>query len=93
MSNPAFDLSRFTGRLENAAARYEELLELTPIGSETQEDWFHAHVALGGIYERLGRVDAARGVYERLIDRWKAADDNLVLLKAARSRLQVLVGK
>lgn len=78
------------GRPEEAAFRYEELLALAPFGMEEQEDGVRAFVALGGIYEKLGRVDAARALYERLIAQWSNGDDNLVLLKQARARLKTI---
>jgi tetratricopeptide (TPR) repeat protein len=78
------------GRLEDAAGRYEELLSMRPLGGEGQEVWVRAHVMIGDVYERLGRVDAARASYERLLTLWKNGDADLVALNEAKTRLAKL---
>ncbi len=45
------------------------------------------HQKLVHAKERLGKPDAARASYERLIALWKDADPDLVALKEARERL------
>lgn len=72
------------GRLDDAAARYEELLTDMRIGAEPQEQWLQAHVTLAGIRERQKRPADARALYERLIAHWKDAEPDVPLLKAAR---------
>ncbi len=81
---------RATGKTDDAVARYEELLRLAPIGLEEQEDAVEAHAALGALYERLGRVDQARALYEKLIAQWKDADADVVVLREVRARLKAL---
>ena len=78
------------GRLDEAAARYAELIERRPLGNEGQEDWFGAHVRLGELYERLGRSGDARRVYEQLLTTWKDGDRDLVARKEADNRLAAL---
>jgi tetratricopeptide (TPR) repeat protein len=75
-----------SGRLADAAKRYEELIALRPLGVEAQEDWVRAHVRLGEVYERLGKPDSARASYEQLIALWKDGDADLLALKEARDR-------
>jgi tetratricopeptide (TPR) repeat protein len=77
-----------SGQREEAALRYEQLLALAYFGGEEQEDGVRAFVALGGIYEKLGRADAARALYERLVAQWADGDEDLLLLKQARARLK-----
>jgi tetratricopeptide (TPR) repeat protein len=81
-----------SGRLEDAANRYEQLIASRRLGSEGQEQWLRAHVRVGELYERLGRPDAARQSYERLLGTWKNADADLVGLKEVKARLAKLNG-
>jgi len=74
-------------QLEPAAQIYEQIVARPQLGSEAQEHWVAAHVALGEIYERLGRHDEGRKLYTSLLEHWQGADPDLVLVKAARSRL------
>jgi tetratricopeptide (TPR) repeat protein len=62
------------GHLDVAAKRYEELLAAPRFGNESQELWFRSHATLGGVYERLGRMDEARRTYEALVKIWKDGD-------------------
>ena len=48
------------GNLNAAAKSYEEVIANRPFGLEAQENWMWAHVRLGEVYQRLGRLDAAR---------------------------------
>jgi tetratricopeptide (TPR) repeat protein len=79
-----------TGRVEDAIARYEELLKDRPFGYEGQQLWFDAHLALGRLYEQEHRPQDALRTYESLINRWKDADADLILLTDARARLSRL---
>jgi len=72
---------------DDAVARYTELIDHPMYIIEAQEDWFQAHVALGAIYERTGRSQDARRLYERIVDLWKDGDPDLVVLQTARRRL------
>ena len=73
------------GHLDDAAKRYEEVLAHTPLGTEAQEDWLQAHVALALIREKQGRRDDARELYDRLLAIWKDADPDAALLAQARA--------
>jgi len=75
------------GRWEDAIKQYEDLIAQHPVGYEGQEYWFRAHVQLGALYERVGRQDAARQSYERLLVLWKDGDADVVALKEAKARL------
>jgi eukaryotic-like serine/threonine-protein kinase len=78
------------GRVAEAIARYEELLQKSPFGLEAQEVWFQSHLALGRLYEHEKRYDAAMKLYTSLAQRWKDGDADLPLLKAVRDRLAKL---
>lgn len=81
---------RSAGRVDEAMRRYEELLRQRPLGREAQELWFQTHLELGRLYERTGQAMKARALYESLLDKWKEADDNLVLLRNIRDSLRKL---
>jgi tetratricopeptide (TPR) repeat protein len=76
-----------SGRTDDAVIKYEKLLNEPWLGNEAQEEWFEAHLALGRIYEQIGRGADARRLYERLIATWKDGDADVVLLKTVRARL------
>ena len=78
------------GQLEEAAKRYEEILARSDAGNESQEQTLNAQVRLAEISARLGRPDRARALCEAFLAQWKAADDDLVLLKDARKVLASL---
>jgi len=78
------------GRLEEAARRYEQFIDDVPLGSETQELWFRAHLRLAELRRRQGDVDRARALYQGVVDLWSDADDGLPLLQEARAGLAAL---
>jgi serine/threonine protein kinase/tetratricopeptide (TPR) repeat protein len=73
------------GRIPDAVGRYEDLIRVRPPASELQQVWIESQLALGGLYERIGRSDDAQRLYAMLVDRWKEADPDLPLLATARS--------
>jgi tetratricopeptide (TPR) repeat protein len=75
------------GRSQDAIGRYEDLIHVRPPATELQQVWLDSHLALGGLYERTGRADAAQRLYATLVDRWKDADPDLPLLATARTGL------
>jgi tetratricopeptide (TPR) repeat protein len=93
MDEPLGRALRAAGRLEDAAARFEAVIAAWEFGNEAQGRDAPAHVALGAVYEQLGRPARAREVYEQLLARWKEGDDTLVTLKTARARLRALAAK
>lgn len=78
------------GQLEDAAKRHEELLARNAAGNESQGQWLTARVRLAGIDARIGRNDRARALCGALLEQWKSADDDLILLKDARKTLAIL---
>ena len=77
-------------RLEEAVASYIEFLREQPLGGEAQEDWLAAHVRLGDLYRRLGRVAEARAQYDALLALWKDGDADLVWRRQAAAGLAQL---
>jgi eukaryotic-like serine/threonine-protein kinase len=78
------------GRLDEAVARYEELIAWRPLGNEGQEDWLRAHVRAGELYERLGRAGDARRTYEQLLTIWKDGDSQIAARTEAEAGLAKL---
>jgi len=86
----AFGL-RVTGKTQEAARAYQEIVDQVPLGSEGQESWVLAHYELGKIYQELGDTAKARQSYGELLDLWKDGDEDLPVLrqaKAAAAKLQ-----
>jgi tetratricopeptide (TPR) repeat protein len=78
------------GQPEEAAKRYEEMIDRNDVGNETQEHCMNAQIRLAEIYARLGRPDRARALCDTFLAQWKTADPDLVLLKDARKVLASL---
>lgn len=77
-------------RREDAARVLADLIADQDLGEESQHDWLMAHLRLGEIYERLGRREDARKLYEALLALWSGADPDLPLARQVRDRLQRL---
>lgn len=78
------------GDLDPAIAEYREIIETEILGWEGQEGWLRAHAQLGEIYEDLGDTENASRYYEKLLDIWKDADEDLPLLIDVKERLSKL---
>jgi len=78
------------GNLDEAIAKYEQLLETRLLTSEAQEHWILAHYRLGILNEQKGDIDKATEFYEQFLDIWKEADTDLVSLVDARKHLSRL---
>ena len=78
------------GHLEDAAAKYRQLIDGAPFGYEEQEEVAAAMVALASIHELLGRRAQARALYDSLVQRWREGDAELPLLKLARTRARLM---
>lgn len=77
------------GRTDDAAAKYQALIDKAPFGLEAQEELAPALVALATIKERAGAPAQARGLYERLALQWREGDAELPLLKQVRASLNL----
>lgn len=82
-----------SGRLTDAARCYEQLIAAESLDTEAQPYWFEAHLQLARIRVRQGNPDAARALYERVLEIWKQGDTDLIPLRAARSGLAALSGQ
>jgi serine/threonine protein kinase/Tfp pilus assembly protein PilF len=73
-------------RLQEAAAKYQEIDATLTLGQESQEYYILAPYELGKIYQELGDMQRAREYYERFFDFWKNADSDIPALRDARAR-------
>jgi len=76
-----------TGKTDDAIAWYEKFLSVPhrSIGWEPQQRWLSAHVTLAADYLAKGDRKKAKQTLGRLLDLWKDADPNLLLLKQAKA--------
>jgi tetratricopeptide (TPR) repeat protein len=74
------------GDLEKAVAVNEEILDI-------YRGHALSHFELGRLYERLNRPEEAVPHYERFLEMWKHADDDLPQPAQARERLEALQGR
>jgi MoxR-like ATPase len=56
-------------------------------GSDTQSDWVLAPLEVARIAEALGDSATARAALQRLLEQWKDADSDLVVVREARLKL------
>ena len=68
------------GRLDEAIAEYERILNLNP-------NYPRVHYHLARAYERKGHNDQDRAEYERLLQVWKDADADVPEIFMAKKRL------
>jgi tetratricopeptide (TPR) repeat protein len=78
------------GNLDTAAEYYREVVREKAINREEQLRWIMAHYQLGKIYEQQQKTDEAVKYYEQFINIWKDADNDIVTLNDAESRLRSL---
>jgi tetratricopeptide (TPR) repeat protein len=81
---------RLKGDGEKAVEKYRELIRREPLGYEIQESWILAHHELGKLYEQKGQLEEAAKYYERFLDIWKDADQDLAPFADAKKRLAQL---
>jgi Tfp pilus assembly protein PilF len=67
-------------QLDQAITEFERILQVNP-------NYPLAHYHLAEAYERKGQQQQARSMYERFLQVWKDADDDLPAVMVARSRL------
>jgi tetratricopeptide (TPR) repeat protein/DNA-binding winged helix-turn-helix (wHTH) protein len=68
------------GRWDEAIVEYERLLRLNP-------NWAWAQYRLGLAYDQKGERERADAAYERFLQIWKEADDDIPEVIAAKARL------
>jgi serine/threonine protein kinase/Tfp pilus assembly protein PilF len=81
---------RRAGQLKEAAEKYEEIISEFRLGNEEQAIWILAHNELGNIYRDLGNVEKAREYYDKFLNIWKEADEDIPILQEARADLMKL---
>jgi len=72
-----------TGELNKAEEKFQAVLEINPNYAQT-------HFLLGMLYEEKGRKEKAREHFQKFIDIWKDADENLPQLIEVKKRLEKL---
>ena len=75
------------GKTAEAITWYEKFLSQSDraIGWETQQLWLAAHCTLAADYLAKGAPEKAKQTLGHLLDLWKDADPNLLLLKQAKA--------
>ena len=74
------------GKTDDAIVWYEKFLSIPnrAIGTEIQQLWLAAHATLAADYLAKGDREKAKQTIGRLLDLWKDADSNLLLLEQAK---------
>ena len=80
------------GRLEDAAARYQELAAMRTFGWEAQEGGLLAPFRLGQIAEARADTAGALRWYGQFVDRWPDGDATIVEAVQAKRRIAALSG-
>lgn len=80
------------GEIDEAVPSYEKMLNLTdlPLGWEPQQRWLEARYALAMDYSTRNEKQKARETLATLLNLWKNADPNLLLLKHAKAEYEKL---
>jgi len=75
------------GKTDEAITWYEKFLSIPnqSIGWEPQQLWLAAHITLAADYLAKSDREKAKQTIGRLLELWKDADPNLLLLKQARA--------
>jgi tetratricopeptide (TPR) repeat protein len=81
------------GQYEKARVAARRLADGWYFASAAQDEWMRALLRLARLAEARGDTAAARGTYQRYIDRWKDADVYLTELAAARRAAARLGGE
>ncbi len=84
---PLADAYYQSGDIDKAREEYERILSLTSGRLFYGDIFAKSHYVLGKIYQRKGWKEKADGHYEKFLDLWKEADQNLPeLIDAKRNR-------
>ncbi|MGH7444385.1 MAG: tetratricopeptide repeat protein, partial [Longimicrobiales bacterium] len=86
------DAYRAVGRLDDAFAAYDEVVQATPHGWEAQHPAALALLESGRILELRGDTAGAIAAYRALSDAWAGGQDDLSMLVETRTRLARLAG-
>jgi len=71
------------GEVNVAAERLEAVFKINPNYAQT-------HYLLGLVYQKQGRKEKAKEHFQKFMDIWKDADENLPQLIGAKKRLEEL---
>ena len=71
------------GELDKAAKKLESVIRINPNHAQS-------HYLLGLVYQKRGEQEKAKEHFEKFMDIWKDADDNLPQLVEAKKQLEVL---
>jgi serine/threonine protein kinase/tetratricopeptide (TPR) repeat protein len=80
------------GHLRNAITVYEELTQFNPETNDRRLSHPLHLYRLAGVYEKSGRNKDAIDAYQRFLELWRDADEDLAELTDARRRLSSLKG-
>jgi eukaryotic-like serine/threonine-protein kinase len=75
------------GKMDDAITWYENFLNQgrEPIAWEPQQPWLAAHCTLAADYLSKGDREKAKQILSQLLNLWKDADSNLLLMKQAKA--------
>lgn len=77
-----------SGNLDKAIEKYREFLQNHHLmANESLESWVLAHYELGKILEQKGQTEESAKYYDRLLDIWKEADQDLAVVVDTKNRL------
>jgi len=76
---------RRLGKLQEAAKKYEEIIDQFRLSGQLIEQWILAHYELAGIYKELGDTQKAKEYYGKFLRIWKDADPDIPILKQAKA--------
>jgi tetratricopeptide (TPR) repeat protein len=78
------------GNLDEAVKNYKDIVDKKSITNLEQEDWILAYYQLGKIYEDQKDIENSIQYYERFLEIWKDADEDVLPLIDAKARLAEL---
>ena len=81
------------GRIENAIYAYQELYERTVESFDHFHEQSMVNYRIAQLYEKKGDHQQAMEYYEKALEQWKHADEDLPEPHDARARLERLKGK
>jgi len=85
----AFAYRRF-GKPQEAAKKYQEIIDSCSLGGESQEHWILAHYELAKIYKELGDIQKSKEYYVKFFNIWKDAEPDIPILRKAKAEYSKL---